>query len=223
MGQTGKEPSQSRRHFLSALLEAGLSAPRSWAQSRADAVMGIPAEARRKTAVSPPGSISHKHLNGHCDGCGLCVQHCPTHVLRAGVTEYGPDNIAHPVLDFAYGYCGHECNACGNICPKGAIMPIDSDARLSVQIGIAVLVKELCLNGSSDSICSICADSCPAWAIKMKEDYNLEMVEVDGTRRHRIFPTIEEALCIGCGLCEYRCPSSGAKAIHIEGLKEHRD
>lgn len=132
--------------------------------------------------------------------------------------------MAQPVLDFSRGWCDYDCTICGDKCPNGAILPLGLEEKQEVQIGMAVLVKGLCLNADDEGQCQVCADNCPASAIKMKEDYNSPLIiSADGEKRFRTYPEIEDALCIGCGRCEYLCPSSRAKAIHIEGLSEHID
>lgn len=221
MSSQDNKPLQSRRRFLSSLLEAGLSIPKTWAQTKTDAIQGVPKESRRKTAVSPPGSLSHEHLNSSCTGCGLCIQKCPTKVLKPSTSEYGIEAVMQPVLDFSRGYCDYECTVCTDVCPNGSITHLDIDTKQSVQIGTAVLVSSMCLNDRTGDSCTVCRDVCPASAIKLKADYNQEMVDVDGIRKHRVYPVIEDILCIGCGLCENKCPSSAAPAIHVEGFKEH--
>lgn len=224
MGNTPKEPLQSRRHFLSSLLEAGLSAPATWAKSKLEAAQGVPGEAHRQTAVAPPGAISHDHLNSLCDGCGLCIKDCPTKVLKPSTSEYPLPAIAQPVLDFSRGWCDYDCTACSQSCPRGAIQPLDIDTKQSTQIGLAQLVKSLCINSSDAPACTICRDVCPASAIKMRDDYSTPLITIEGSApRRRVFPEIEAILCIGCGLCEFRCPSQPAKAIHVEGLKIHEE
>ena len=36
-----------------------------------------------------------------------------------------------------------------------------------------------------------------------------------------MIPTVIEDKCIGCGACEYLCPSRPYSAIHVNGLKVH--
>jgi len=212
---------QSRRRFLSSLLEAGISIPKGWAKDKLSAVSSIPAEAKRKTNVSPPGSLSHEHLNSTCNGCQKCISVCPKKVLKPSTKEYDMAGIMQPYMDFSSGYCDYECNLCSEICPTGAISKITLEQKQDIQIGIAVVTNELC-KANLEGECNICQAECPASAIKLKENYNMPMVEIDGVKRYPKYPIIEDILCIGCGLCEFLCPSTPAKAIHIEGFKEHK-
>jgi Fe-S-cluster-containing hydrogenase component 2 len=43
------------------------------------------------------------------------------------------------------------------------------------------------------------------------------MTRVDGVRR----PVVAEEQCIGCGKCEYLCPSRPVSAITVKGLETH--
>jgi NAD-dependent dihydropyrimidine dehydrogenase PreA subunit len=43
------------------------------------------------------------------------------------------------------------------------------------------------------------------------------MVHVDGVRR----PVVAEEQCIGCGKCEFLCPSRPVSAITVKGLETH--
>jgi len=214
---------QSRRRFLSSLLEAGLSLPKAWAQTKVDAVAGVPKEAKRKTAVSPAGSLSHEHLNSTCTGCQLCIQKCPGKVLVPCTSEYNMAGILQPVMDFTKGFCDPECTLCSEVCPSGSITKISQSEKEDIQIGEAVLVKSICLNSSDeDHDCSACKDACPMSAIKMMEDYNAPMVGEPGKMHYRRYPQIETILCIGCGKCEFTCPTRPARAIHVEGFEHHK-
>ena len=213
---------QSRRRFLSTLLTAGLSLPSEWAKAKMDSVKGVPDEARRKVPVSPPGSIGAGHLHSLCTACGLCVSACPSKVLVPATKEYGPEGLMQPVMDFSKGWCSPECTACGSVCPTGAIEPLTPDRKENIKIGDAVVVRGLCLC-AGDSQCDLCEKACPAGAIRMKEDYNAPIVMEDGTPGFRRYPSVEQILCTGCGACEHVCPSTPAKAVHVEGLEVHEN
>jgi formate hydrogenlyase subunit 6/NADH:ubiquinone oxidoreductase subunit I len=38
-----------------------------------------------------------------------------------------------------------------------------------------------------------------------------------------VIPAINEALCIGCGACEYLCPARPFSAIYVEGHEVHKE
>jgi len=202
---------------LASLFKAGASIPSTWAREKATKLPGVPDDARVRTVATPPGSWSRQNLNEKCNGCQLCIEKCPTKVLSPAVRQYGADGIMQPVMDFSHGFCDFECTLCGQICPTGAISPLSVDDKQSVLIGIAVVSRTLC-----QEECSICHDICPASAIKMKEDYLNKITDADGNVHFRKYPQIESSLCVGCGLCQFKCPTTPVSAIHVEGYSIHK-
>ena len=158
------------------------------------------------------GSVSLEHLHAKCTSCHLCVSKCPGHVLQPAVMEYGLEGVMHPVMRFDKGYCLYECTLCGDVCPTGAILPLDKEQKKETFIGHAVFRRGLCVVHTDGVECGNCADHCPAEAIRM-------VPAADG----RLYPEVERALCIGCGRCEYVCPASPLSAIHVEGYAVHDD
>lgn len=115
-------------------------------------------------------------------------------------------------MHFDKGYCRPECNNCSQVCPAGAIRPIDAEEKSSVQIGHAVIRLELCVVNTDEVKCGNCARHCPVGAIRLVKK------NPDDKDSLRI-PTVNEERCIGCGACEHLCPS---EAIHIEGHLVHK-
>ena len=75
---------------------------------------------------------------------------------------------------------------------------------------------DLCVVNRDGVSCGNCARHCPAEAITM--------VPVDPHDRNSLkTPAVIEEKCIGCGACEYLCPSRPFSAIHVNGLKVHRN
>lgn len=167
---------------------------------------------KRKTPITPPGSISAKHFSQHCTACQLCVSECPNDVLRPS-TEL--DTFMQPKMEYDRGYCRVECNACASVCPAGAIKPITLAEKSSIQIGHAVWVKKNCVAVCDEVNCGNCARHCPTGAI--------QMVHPNGDESKPMIPAINEARCIGCGACEYVCPSRPFSAIYVEGNEVHRE
>ncbi|MBO5903036.1 MAG: 4Fe-4S binding protein [Tidjanibacter sp.] len=215
----------SRRRFIATALATGVAIPAAWAAKKTDDVAAAVSEKKpseRKVAVSPYGSLSHKHLNDHCTSCHLCVSKCPNNVLRPALGEYGLAGVMQPVMDYSRGYCDYECTTCMDVCPAGALKPLSLDEKHGTQIGIAVFNKDLCVVSESSHACGNCAAHCPAGAIRMVPDYTAPLANPRGNQRYKLFPQIEEALCIGCGACEYHCPAKPFAAIHVEGLEVHK-
>jgi ferredoxin len=166
----------------------------------------------RQTPIVPPGSLSAANMAHHCTGCQLCVSECPNQVLRPSGNLM---TLMQPVMSYERGYCRPECNRCSEVCPAGAIRPIDLDEKSTIQIGHAVWIKKNCVPLTDGVECGNCARHCPTGAI--------EMVMLDeNDDESPMVPAINESRCIGCGACEYVCPSRPFSAIIVEGHEVHR-
>ena len=205
----------SKRSFL---LASAMVAGAAMAQKKEKLMDGGLAELEdkvapaRQTPLTPPGSLSFDHFAQHCTGCQLCVSECPNEVLRPS------SDLMHlmlPVMSYEHGHCRPECTRCSEVCPAGAILKVDKDEKSSIQIGHAVWIKKNCVPITDEVECGNCARHCPAGAI--------EMVPLDeNDEESPMIPAINEAACIGCGACEYVCPSRPFSAIYVEGHEVHR-
>ena len=166
----------------------------------------------RQTPLTPPGSLSFQNLSTRCTGCQLCVSECPNQVLRPSSDLL---HLMQPTMSYEHGYCRPECTRCSEVCPAGAIQPVDKDEKTSIQIGHAVWIKKNCVVLTDEVECGNCARHCPSGAIEMVP------MEADNEESPKI-PAINEAACIGCGACEYVCPSRPFSAIYVEGHEVHR-
>jgi ferredoxin len=166
----------------------------------------------RQTPLTPPGSLSFDHFAQRCTGCQLCVSECPNEVLRPS------SDLMHlmlPVMSYEQGHCRPECTRCSEVCPAGAILKVDKEEKSSIQIGHAVWIKKNCVPITDEVECGNCARHCPTGAI--------EMVSLDENNEESpMIPAINEAACIGCGACEYVCPSRPFSAIYVEGHEVHK-
>ena len=166
----------------------------------------------RSHSVIPPGADNIRNLRRRCTGCQLCVTTCPNHVLRPSRSASG---FMQPYMSFERGYCRPECVKCSNVCPTGAIRPITTAEKSATQIGIAVLALELCVVNRDGVSCDRCERVCPTKAIKRIPK------SADDESSPKI-PMIETNRCIGCGACEYLCPSRPYSAIYVNGVDVHR-
>ncbi len=205
----------SKRSFL---LASAMVAGAAMAQKKEKLMDGGLAELEdkvapsRQTPLTPPGSLSFDHFAQHCTGCQLCVSECPNEVLRPS------SDLMHlmlPVMSYEHGHCRPECTRCSEVCPAGAILKVDKDEKSSIQIGHAVWIKKNCVPITDEVECGNCARHCPTGAI--------EMVPLDeNDEESPMIPAINEAACIGCGACEYVCPSRPFSAIYVEGHEVHK-
>jgi ferredoxin len=167
---------------------------------------------KRQTPLTPPGSLSFDNLAKRCTGCQLCISECPNQVLRPSSDLI---HLMQPTMSYEHGYCRPECTRCSEVCPAGAIQKIDKPEKTSIQIGHAVWIKKNCVVLTDEVECGNCARHCPSGAI--------EMVQLDpNDDESPMVPAINEAACIGCGACEYVCPSRPFSAIYVEGHEVHR-
>jgi formate hydrogenlyase subunit 6/NADH:ubiquinone oxidoreductase subunit I len=89
------------------------------------------------------------------------------------------------------------------------------EEKTSIQIGHAVFIQKNCVSVNDGVECGNCARHCPAGAI--------EMVPLDpDDDLSPSIPAINESRCIGCGACEYVCPSRPFSAIYVEGHEVHK-
>ena len=171
-----------------------------------------PPGSERQTPLTPPGSLSFQNLSTRCTGCQLCVSECPNQVLRPSSDLM---HLMQPTMSYEHGYCRPECTRCSEVCPAGAIIKVDKAEKSSVQIGHAVWIKKNCVVLTDEVECGNCARHCPSGAI--------EMVPLDSANEESpMVPAINESACIGCGACEYVCPSRPFSAIYVEGHEVHK-
>ena len=213
---TTSEPDQGRRSFLIGAALATGTAAMAQAEMKVDgglAVIEDKQAPKRETPLTPPGSISAKHLQQYCTACQLCVSSCPNHVLRPSMDLL---HFMQPTLSFERGYCRPECTTCGQVCPTSAIQPITKEEKTAIHVGHAVWIKDNCVVLNDDVSCGNCARHCPTGAIQMVDyDHNGQTVKI---------PAVDANKCIGCGACENLCPSRPFSAIYVEGnLKHHLD
>lgn len=169
--------------------------------------------AKRTTPITPPGSLSARHMAQRCTACQLCVTHCPNDVLRPSADML---TLMQPTMSYERGYCRPECHRCSEVCPTGAITPITVETKTSIKIGHAVWVKENCVVLRDGVACGNCARHCPSGAIMM--------VQLDpNDDSSPMVPAVDRAKCIGCGACEYLCPARPHTAIYVEGHEVHNE
>jgi polyferredoxin len=165
----------------------------------------------RKNPVCPPGSTGIEKFTSRCTACALCISQCPNDVLIPSVREYGLAGIMQPRLDYHKGFCDYECIRCLEICPTGALMPLAVEAKKLTQIGKAVFIRDNCIVKTEKTACGACSESCPTKAV--------HMVPYEGKL---VIPDTNDNICIGCGHCEFACPTTPYKAIFVDGNYDHK-
>jgi polyferredoxin len=167
--------------------------------------------------LRPPGSRENNTdivAFTRCSRCNLCVRACPTGAIQPAGFEAGLEGFATPVLAPRLGYCNYSCNACGQICPTQAIPALSLEEKRQQVIGKAYINESRCLAWSDHQPCIVCEEMCPL----PQKAIQLEVKEVwgpDGIPIELQLPHVLREICIGCGICEYKCPVSGEAAIRV--------
>lgn len=171
--------------------------------------------------IRPPGSLEERGFLSRCVRCGECMKVCITGGLQPALLEAGPEGIWTPVLVPRMGYCEYNCTLCGQVCPTGAIKELERDKKVKVHIGTAMIDKGRCLPWAHGRPCIVCEEMCPTpkKAIWFQEaDVRLR----DGSTVKLKQPVVDLELCIGCGICETKCPVADRPAIYVTSAGEGR-
>ncbi len=197
----------TRRQFLATL---GVSAA-ALVIARAP----IAPQTRPSFRLRPPGAVEDDLLS-RCLRCGVCMRACPTNSLQPALTEAGVEGLWTPLLIPRLGYCDYACNACGQVCPVQAIPSLSLDEKRTQVIGKAYIDQNRCIAWSDHTDCIVCEEMCPLpdKAIYLED---ASFTTVDGGIVQVKVPHVERGRCIGCGICENRCPVVGQAAIRVYG------
>jgi MauM/NapG family ferredoxin protein len=173
--------------------------------------------------IRPPGSLPEESFLDLCQRCGLCMKVCPTNVINPTLTEAGMAGFWTPHLIMTQGYCEYTCTLCASVCPTGAIREIGVKEKINqpVKIGSAYIDRGRCLPWSGNAPCIVCQEVCPTSpkAIYVKKD----MVTAPAEKQLNVqLPYVDLQKCIGCGICENKCPVRGLPAIRTIAAGESR-
>jgi polyferredoxin len=173
--------------------------------------------------IRPPGSLREQDFLELCQRCGLCMKACPTNVINPTLSEAGMAGFWTPHLIMTLGYCEYTCTLCGSVCPSGAIAEISAKEKIGrpIRIGSAYVDRGRCLPWSGNAPCIVCEEHCPTSpkAIYLRDDV---VPGPDGKRLRVKLPYVDLKRCVGCGICEYRCPVRGRPAIVVIAAGESR-
>jgi len=165
----------------------------------------------RKHPISPPGSLSVERFSSLCTACHLCISSCPTQVLLPSFLEYGMTGVFQPKMNYDASYCNFDCVLCSQVCPTGAILPVDMPSKKEIQIGKTQFIKDDCIVVSKKKDCGACSEHCPTKAVTMVSYEKKLMV-----------PEVNNEICVGCGACEHACPVRPSKAIYVSANQIHQ-
>jgi len=201
----GQSYDPGRREVFAAIGAAAVTA----------ALAGAAPERKQQPAmlIRPPGA-DQASFDSLCIRCGECVRVCPTQGLQASFLEAGWQNALTPILYARLGACSFNCNACGQVCPTGAIPELTLDAKRLTPIGLARVDRNRCLPWAYNIDCIVCEEACPVG----NKAIRLDLLETKNGRGETVTmqrPYVIKELCTGCGMCEHQCPMEGEAAIRV--------
>jgi polyferredoxin len=169
--------------------------------------------------IRPPGALREGQFLDHCVRCGECMKVCINNALQPCWLEAGAEGLFSPRLIPRLGYCEFNCTLCGQVCPTGAIQKLPLKEKQRTVIGVAYFDKNRCLPYAKGTPCIVCEEHCPTpdKAIKFRE---AAVINPQGKPVTIKQPYLLEALCIGCGICENKCPLEGRAGVLVINNKE---
>ena len=134
--------------------------------------------------LRPPGAVSESLFLERCTACGDCVEACPHDSIQVSEQDERPVIFPDHVPCYV---C--EDFPCIMACETEALLSV-SGGITEVNMGVAKVRHRMC---TAPQGCNACVSKCPTGAIQM--DFSSFAI------------TVDEARCVGCGICEYVCGS----------------
>ena len=171
--------------------------------------------------IRPPGALPEDEFLGRCVRCGECMQVCIGNALHPTFMEAGTEGMFTPRLIPRIGYCEYQCTLCGQVCPTGALKRLPPIKKQAIVIGLASIDRNRCLPYAKGVPCIVCEEHCPTpeKAIRFRE---ISILNERGQMARVKQPYVVDRLCIGCGICENKCPLPGHSAIVVTSAGETR-
>lgn len=146
---------------------------------------------RVRTAIRPPWAFPEARFLDACERCGDCLRVCETRIIRTGAGGY-------PEVSFEQAGCT-LCGDCAVVCKGRALSTDPASVR---PWGHRVRISEGCLSRLG-VVCRSCVEACDERAIRFRPKVGRSAL-----------PSLEGALCTGCGQCLGRCPVNAIQIDH---------
>jgi ferredoxin len=172
--------------------------------------------------IRPPGALSETKFLGRCVRCGECMKVCIGNALQPAFLQAGLEGMFSPRLQARIGYCEYNCTLCGQVCPSGAIRELSRLQKQAIKIGNAFFDKNRCLPYAKGIPCIVCEEHCPT----PEKAIQFRAATVLNSKGETVVvqqPLVKDDLCIGCGICETKCPLPGASAVRVTSSGESRN
>ena len=159
--------------------------------------------------VRPPGSVPEPDFLQMCIRCGECFKACPNNVLQSQGFDQGIEGLWTPIVNADWAGCESSCNACGQVCPTGAIRALPLAEKKTTRMGLAIVNETTCLPFADREACQLCVDECNAAGYEAIE-FTRVHTEMDALGNPLegsgyTAPVVLADKCVGCGLCQTRC------------------
>jgi formate hydrogenlyase subunit 6/NADH:ubiquinone oxidoreductase subunit I len=105
-------------------------------------------------------------------------------------------------------------NACGQVCPVNAIPALNLEEKRQQVIGKAYIDQNRCIAWADKTDCIVCEEMCPL-PVKAIQLVEASVINAEGSSVTVKQPQVNRERCIGCGICEYKCPLSSEAAIRV--------
>ena len=171
--------------------------------------------------LRPPGARPEAAFLNRCLRCGACMKVCMRNAIHPALHEAGWEGMLTPVMDFDVGYCEYNCTLCGQVCPSEAIRPLPVAEKQRAVIGLAVIDRNRCIPYRLGKNCVVCEEHCP---IPEKAIVFEEVAQPAAPAEEKVLkrPVVVPERCIGCGICQRKCPVKAAAAIVVSPYLESR-